>query len=150
MKLFKNFFFQISLQRISFKSLNSIAKKNFFFNNYQDWIFFAFRTKWKRQTSVSLELLAEANLANAHRIMNPYLNVYPDHQTTFTELFHRQTAGLIVPRPLLPSMYSYWEYKMFRFQCTVLESILCLICTFKWVTNMVLQSFIVIYFLMCL
>ncbi|XP_078325322.1 barH-like 1 homeobox protein [Crassostrea virginica] len=65
------------------------------------------RTKWKRQTSVSLELLAEANLANAHRMMVPYVGVYPDHQSSFTDLYHRQTSGLILPRPRLSTMYTY-------------------------------------------
>ncbi|XP_062620570.1 barH-like 1 homeobox protein [Saccostrea cucullata] len=65
------------------------------------------RTKWKRQTSVSLELLAEANLANAHRMMGPYFGVYSDQTSSFADLFHKQSPAAIVPRPLLPSMYSY-------------------------------------------
>ncbi|XP_061170030.1 barH-like 1 homeobox protein [Saccostrea echinata] len=65
------------------------------------------RTKWKRQTSVSLELLAEANLANAHRMMGPYFGVYSEHASSYADLFHKQSPALIVPRPLLPQMYSY-------------------------------------------
>ncbi|XP_062620568.1 homeobox protein ceh-30-like [Saccostrea cucullata] len=65
------------------------------------------RTKWKRQTSVSLELLAEAgSIASAHRLMGSYIHPYPEPAVQLTE-FYRQNTHLVIPRPVIPPLYSY-------------------------------------------
>lgn len=68
------------------------------------------RTKWKRQTAVGLELLAEAgNYANVQRMMmNPYWSSYADgHHGIYpsvNSLYLRQSTPLS-PRPILPHMF---------------------------------------------
>eukprot|EP00105_Crassostrea_gigas_P006035 XP_011419824.1 PREDICTED: homeobox protein ceh-30-like isoform X2 [Crassostrea gigas] len=65
------------------------------------------RTKWKRQTSVSLELLAEAgSIATAQRFIGSYVNPYSD-STYIPDIYHRQKSNLFVPRTMLPPLYSY-------------------------------------------
>ncbi|XP_061170029.1 homeobox protein ceh-30-like [Saccostrea echinata] len=65
------------------------------------------RTKWKRQTSVSLELLAEAgSIANAQRLIGSYIHPYPEPALQITE-FYRQNSHLVIPRPVIPPLYSY-------------------------------------------
>ncbi|KAJ8313381.1 hypothetical protein KUTeg_009071 [Tegillarca granosa] len=69
------------------------------------------RTKWKRQTAVGLELLAEAgNYASVQRMMmsNPYWPSFPDHSPSLLSgvngLYLRHTSPLS-PRPVLPHMF---------------------------------------------
>lgn len=72
-----------------------------------------FRTKWKRQTAVGLELLAEAgNYAAVQRMLqsNPYWFTYHPQATSiisnFDALYYRQgESSLTSPRPTLPRMF---------------------------------------------
>ncbi|VDI22659.1 BarH-like [Mytilus galloprovincialis] len=71
------------------------------------------RTKWKRQTAVGLELLAEAgNYAAVQRMLqsNPYWFTYHPQATSiisnFDALYYRQgESALTSPRPTLPRMF---------------------------------------------
>lgn len=71
------------------------------------------RTKWKRQTAVGLELLAEAgNYAAVQRMLqsNPYWFTYHPQATSiisnFDALYYRQgETSLTPPRPTLPRMF---------------------------------------------
>ncbi|XP_041370813.1 barH-like 1 homeobox protein [Gigantopelta aegis] len=70
------------------------------------------RTKWKRQTAVGLELLAEAgNYAAVQRMLqtNPYWSAYHPHTSgllsNIDALYYRHgTAPLPVSRPIIPRM----------------------------------------------
>ncbi|OWF55700.1 barH-like 1 homeobox protein [Mizuhopecten yessoensis] len=72
------------------------------------------RTKWKRQTAVGLELLAEAgNFASVQRMMvaNPYWSGYSEPTSSFLPngLYLQHTNPLSPPvlptRPLMPPMF---------------------------------------------
>ncbi|KAK3578166.1 hypothetical protein CHS0354_011690 [Potamilus streckersoni] len=73
------------------------------------------RTKWKRQTAVGLELLAEAgNYASMHRMLqpSPYWNSYVPHSSSHNllsnidNLYYRHgTSPLSSHRHLVPRMY---------------------------------------------
>ncbi|ESO92744.1 hypothetical protein LOTGIDRAFT_120090, partial [Lottia gigantea] len=71
------------------------------------------RTKWKRQTAVGLELLAEAgNYAAVQRMLqsNPYWSSYhPGTSAMFSNmdaLYYRHGVGsLPVSRPVIPRMF---------------------------------------------
>ncbi|KAK3087956.1 hypothetical protein FSP39_012792 [Pinctada imbricata] len=77
------------------------------------------RTKWKRQTAVGLELLAEANtfsLLTSQRQMLagslslPQSNASPlcPGTSSFGDFYHRRNiAPVLQPRPVLPQLYSY-------------------------------------------
>lgn len=72
----------------------------------------SFRTKWKRQTAVGLELLAEAgNYAAVQRMLqtNPYWSAYaPTHSTIISNLdamYFRPGTPMAPQRPLLPRMF---------------------------------------------
>ena len=74
--------------------------------------FFFFRTKWKRQTAVGLELLAEAgNYAAVQRMLqtNPYWGAYSTHtagiMSNLDAMYFRHGAGLAPQRPMLPRMF---------------------------------------------
>ena len=75
---------------------------------------FVYRTKWKRQTAVGLELLAEAgNYAAVQRMMqsSPYWSQYPSTQgsgllSTVDSLYYRQAVSpLSSHRQLLSRLY---------------------------------------------
>lgn len=73
------------------------------------------RTKWKRQTAVGLELLAEAgNYAAVQRLLqtNPYWSQYvntasPVIMSNVDAMYlrHGSGAALQAPRPVLPRMF---------------------------------------------
>jgi hypothetical protein len=89
-----------------------------------------FRTKWKRQTAVGLELLAEAgNYAAVQRMLqsNPYWFTYHPQATSiisnFDALYYRQgESSLTSPRPTLPRMFIH------GLQCSLFIHLICL-CT---------------------
>jgi hypothetical protein len=76
-----------------------------------------FRTKWKRQTQVGMELLAEAgNYAAVQRMLqtNPYWSAYAPHTASIMSnldaLYFRHGSGApgvpgLPPRPVLPRMF---------------------------------------------
>ncbi|KAK6195493.1 hypothetical protein SNE40_000912 [Patella caerulea] len=73
------------------------------------------RTKWKRQTAVGLELLAEAgNYAAVQRMLqsNPYWSTYHPHTagvfSNMDALYYRHGVGsLPVTRPVVPRMFMH-------------------------------------------
>ena len=74
-------------------------------------LFFIFRTKWKRQTAVGLELLAEAgNYAAVQRMLqtSPYWNQYGATASAIMSnldaSYFRHGAPLPPQRPMLPRM----------------------------------------------
>lgn len=75
--------------------------------------FYIHRTKWKRQTAVGLELLAEAgNYAAVQRLLqtNPYwLTYHPQAAAIISNLdamYYRQGESSVTPqRPPLPRMF---------------------------------------------
>lgn len=76
-------------------------------------IFLFFRTKWKRQTAVGLELLAEAgNFAAVQRMLQttPYwLNHYtaniPFTNVSGMDMYYRQAAAVALQKPMAYRMY---------------------------------------------
>ncbi len=72
-----------------------------------------FRTKWKRQTAVGLELLAEAgNYAAVQRMLqaNPYWSAYGAHTAGIMSnmdamYFRHGTTPMHPQRPMLPRMF---------------------------------------------
>ncbi|KAK2171359.1 hypothetical protein NP493_1076g00030 [Ridgeia piscesae] len=70
------------------------------------------RTKWKRQTAVGLELLAEAgNYAAVQRMLqsSPYWNTYASHSngivSNLDAMYFRPGASFPPQRPMLPRMF---------------------------------------------
>ncbi|XP_064650109.1 homeobox protein ceh-30-like [Lineus longissimus] len=68
------------------------------------------RTKWKRQTAVGLELLAEAgNFAAVQRMLqtNPYWAYHPHASTILSnmEMYYRTAQSVHAPRQILPRMF---------------------------------------------
>lgn len=77
--------------------------------------FAIFRTKWKRQTAVGLELLAEAgNYAAFQRLYGgpPYIGGWPyppqvpsGNPTSVSDLYYRQAAAAALQKPLPYRLY---------------------------------------------
>jgi BarH-like len=81
-----------------------------------NWVFFFhFRTKWKRQTAVGLELLAEAgNYAAFQRLYGapPYIGAWPYQgqgppgvQPSAADMYYRQAAVAALQKPLPYRLY---------------------------------------------